>query len=54
MPDLGKYASDVLIAYGVSFTILAVLIAVSALHARKVKGQLILAERAQKDHKTHG
>jgi heme exporter protein D len=40
MPDLGKYATEVLSAYGVSIVILVVIVWQSFTRARKVKAEL--------------
>ncbi|WP_296417322.1 heme exporter protein CcmD [Pseudooctadecabacter sp.] len=40
MPDLGKYATEVLLAYGVSIGLLVVIVALSMRRARKVRAQL--------------
>jgi heme exporter protein D len=40
MPDLGKYATEVLSAYGVSIVILVVIVWQSFAQARKVKAEL--------------
>ncbi len=40
MPDLGKYASEVLSAYGVSLFLIGALVVVSLRRARKIKAQL--------------
>ncbi|SEO68006.1 heme exporter protein D [Salinihabitans flavidus] len=40
IPDLGKYAAEVLSAYGASLVILAVLIGLSVRRARKVRREL--------------
>lgn len=40
MPDLGTYATEVLLAYGGSLAALALLIAVSVAQARRVRRQL--------------
>jgi heme exporter protein D len=40
MPDLGKYAIEVLSAYGVSIVILVVIVWQSFARARKVKAEL--------------
>lgn len=40
MPDLGKYATEVLSAYGVSIVILVVIVWQSFARARKVKAEL--------------
>ena len=50
MPDLGKYAGDVLMAYGVTFLLLAGLIWRSLVRSAKVKRQLQAAE----ERKSHG
>ncbi len=44
MVDLGKYALEVLLAYGVTFGLLAVLIVQSVLRSRRVKRELQSAE----------
>ncbi|WP_412565878.1 heme exporter protein CcmD [Thalassobius sp. MITS945101] len=48
MPDLGKYAVEVLSSYGVSLGLLAVLVIASVLRARKVKAQLDEVEARSK------
>ena len=40
MPDLGKYAFEVLFAYGASLAMLAVLIGLSVRRSRRVKAAL--------------
>ncbi|WP_226550375.1 heme exporter protein CcmD [Celeribacter naphthalenivorans] len=50
MPDLGKYAGDVLLAYGATFLLLAGLIAGSLIRSAKVKRLLKAAE----ERKNHG
>ena len=40
MPDLGKYATEVLLAYGVSIGLLVVIVALSLRRARKVRARL--------------
>ena len=40
MPDLGKYATAVLSSYAVSLALLAVLVLVTIMRARKVKREL--------------
>ncbi|MBT9382272.1 heme exporter protein CcmD [Pseudooceanicola sp. CBS1P-1] len=40
MPDLGKYAGSVLSAYAVSLLLLAVVIVVSVMRARRVKRRM--------------
>jgi heme exporter protein D len=49
MPDLGKYTGDVLAAYGVSLAILAVLIGISLVQARRSKQRLQQAEQRAQD-----
>ena len=44
MPDLGKYAFEVTLAYGVGLGLLAVLIVAYVLRARHVKAALAAAE----------
>ncbi len=45
MPDLGKYAFEVLTAYAASIAVLAVLIGVSLRRSRRVKAALEAVER---------
>lgn len=40
MPDLGKYAVEVLAAYGVSITLLIAIVALSMCRYAKVRAQL--------------
>lgn len=40
MPDLGKYATEVLLAYGISIALLVLLILVVWLRARKARKAL--------------
>lgn len=40
MPELGKYAGAVLSSYAVSLVLLAVLVLLSLMRARKVKAEL--------------
>ncbi|WP_086052103.1 heme exporter protein CcmD [Pseudoruegeria sp. SK021] len=47
MPELGKYAGEVLSAYGISLALLAVLVAVSLARGRRVRAKL----RAYEDRK---
>lgn len=47
MPDLGKYAGEVLLAYGVSGVVLALLVGLSILQARRVRRALAEAEARQ-------
>ncbi|MEJ6746716.1 MAG: heme exporter protein CcmD [Yoonia sp.] len=44
MPDLGKYVTEVLLAYGVSIAILATLVAMSWRQSRRVRRDLEAAE----------
>ncbi|MGI3187070.1 heme exporter protein CcmD [Nioella aestuarii] len=44
MPDLGRYATEVLSAYAAAITLLVILIAASVWKARKVLRQLREAE----------
>lgn len=46
MPDLGPYAGPVLLAYGGSLGLLAVLVAASVLRARQVRRRLQAIEGA--------
>jgi heme exporter protein D len=45
VPDLGKYAFEVLTAYAASIAVLAVLIGVSLRRSRRVKAALEAVER---------
>ncbi|MBU0781661.1 heme exporter protein CcmD [Loktanella salsilacus] len=45
MPDLGKYAFEVLTAYAASIAVLAVLIGASLRRSRRVKAALEAVER---------
>ncbi|WP_394152633.1 heme exporter protein CcmD [Loktanella salsilacus] len=45
MPDLGKYAIEVLTAYAASIAVLAVLIVASLRRSRRVKAALEAVER---------
>ncbi|MBE3638631.1 heme exporter protein CcmD [Mangrovicoccus algicola] len=49
MPDLGKYAGAVLSAYGVSLLLLAALVGVSLLSARRAGRALRDAEARRRD-----
>ena len=44
MPDLGRYAFEVTLAYGVSLGLLAALVIISVLRARRVARDLEAAE----------
>ncbi|RPE71227.1 heme exporter protein D [Pacificibacter maritimus] len=48
MPDLGKYASDVLAAYGITAALLLGLIALSVVQSSRVKKRLKAAEERRK------
>lgn len=50
MPELGKYAFAVLTSYGVSAVLLAALIGVSWLQARRAKTLLDEIERRTRSH----
>lgn len=51
MPDLGKYAVEVTLAYGVSLGLLVLIVVASVLRARKVAAELEAAEgrRSKRD-----
>ncbi|MBD3679212.1 MAG: heme exporter protein CcmD [Rhodobacteraceae bacterium] len=49
MPDLGKYAVTVLSAYGISFVLLAGIVAMTMIRSRRVKRELEEAEARLKD-----
>lgn len=40
MPDLGTYAFEILMSYGISLALLAVLVAASWMQSRKIKALL--------------
>ncbi len=48
MPDLGRYAVEVLSAYGVSIALLASIVAISVARARRVRRELAEAEARQR------
>ena len=48
LPDLGKYATEVGLAYGVSLCLLALLIGQSLWKGRKIKQRLQQEEKARK------
>ncbi|SEK17562.1 heme exporter protein CcmD [Pacificibacter marinus] len=50
MPDLGKYASDVLAAYGITFVLLGGLIILSLRKSAKIKKRLKSAEERRKSN----
>ena len=45
MPDLGSYAAEVLLAYGVTAALLGGLVALSLVQARRARARLGEAER---------
>jgi heme exporter protein D len=45
MPDLGKYAFEILMSYGISLGLLAGLIGLSLVQARRVKAALHRIEK---------
>lgn len=45
IPDLGKYAGEVLSAYGASLALLLVLVVVSLRASRKAKAALVALEK---------
>ncbi len=47
IPDLGKYATEVLAAYGVSITLLILIVALSVRRARRVRAALAEVEARQ-------
>lgn len=49
MPDLGKYAAEVLSAYGATIVLLAVLVLSSIRAARKARFELEEAEARRRD-----
>lgn len=49
MPDLGKYAFEVSMAYLVSLSLLGILVAVTLAKGRKVRAQLRAFEEARKE-----
>ncbi|WP_298801737.1 heme exporter protein CcmD [uncultured Lentibacter sp.] len=51
MPELGKYAAEVLSAYAVTLGLLLALVLVSVARARRVKGEL---EEIEHRSKTRG
>lgn len=50
MPDLGKYATEVLSAYGVSLVLIALIVWASLARARKVKAELAAIEKRKEPH----
>ena len=53
IPELGKYAVEVLMAYAVTIGGLAALIGESVLHATRIKAQLQNAEQTAKARHKH-
>jgi len=49
IPDLGKYATTVLSAYGISLALLAIIVALSLWQSRRMKRMLDAAEARRKD-----
>lgn len=49
MPDLGKYAAEVALAYGVSLALLAGVVLLSVRQSRRVKRSLDEAEARRTD-----
>ena len=49
IPDLGKYATTVLSAYGISLGLLAAIIALSLWQSRRMKRKLDAAEARRKN-----
>ena len=50
MPDLGKYAVEVLSAYGISLALIFGLLAVSLIKGQRARKALALAEAEQKSN----
>jgi len=40
MPDLGKYAFEILMSYGISIGLIVILVALSWMQSRRVKAKL--------------
>ena len=51
MPDLGKYATEVLSAYAVSLLLLFLIVAISIWRARRVKAMLAKLEAQDRNAK---
>jgi len=49
MPELGKYAAEVLSAYAATLVLLAAIVALTAWRARVVRRQLDMAEGRRRD-----
>ncbi|SFK67748.1 heme exporter protein CcmD [Shimia haliotis] len=49
MPDLGKYAAEVLSAYGVAIVLLGALVLLSVRAARRARVELEAAEARRRD-----
>ena len=50
MPDLGKYAADVLMAYGIGLFLLLFMVAVSLKQSAKAKKMLDAQEQRTRDN----
>jgi len=50
IPDLGRYATEVMLAYGVSLALIAAIVLVSVARARKVARDLDAAEGRRGPH----
>ncbi|MBB3995362.1 heme exporter protein D [Sulfitobacter undariae] len=51
MPDLGKYATEVLSAYGVTFILIGALLAITLIRGAKARAAL---RRAEEETARHG
>ncbi len=49
MPELGKYAASVLIAYGASLALLAGLVIATLMQGRRVRAEMERAEARRED-----
>jgi heme exporter protein D len=50
MPDLGKYAGDVLTAYGITSALLVGLVVLSLIQSARIKKRLRAAEERRKSN----
>lgn len=50
MPDLGKYAFEVLAAYGVSLALIVAIVLASVMRARRVKAELEAVEARRREN----
>lgn len=50
MPDLGKYAVEVMSAYGVSLALLGALVALTVARGRRARADLARAEEEKRRH----